>query len=207
VFGPLWPALYDRITKTTDNAGFGELRHQLVGDALGATIEIGAGTGANLHHYPTDLERLVLVEPDRRMLRRLRRRTGTRRPDAEVVAARAEQLPFPDGSFDTAVVTFVLSSVPDQTAALAEIRRILRPGGRILLAEHVRSPDPRVARRQDRLRPVWSAMLAGCNPNRDTLAGLRAAGFDVRQIRLDEVPNAPAVERPLIIGAARHAGA
>jgi len=203
MFGPLWPAIYDFITRTCDRGGFGTMRHELVRDALGATIEIGAGTGGNLAHYPPDLERLVLVEPDRRMLRRLRARAGAMRPDADVVEASADRLPFPDESFDTAVVTFVLCTVPDPATALAEIRRVLRPGGRLLLAEHVRSDDPKLARRQDRQRRFYNLVVAGCNPNRDTLTTVQAAGFTVDEIRSGEIPKAPAVERPLIIGAAR----
>ena len=203
MFGPLWPAIYDFIMRTCDRGGFGTMRHELVRDALGATIEIGAGTGGNLAHYPPDLERLVLVEPDRRMLRRLRARAGAMRPDADVVEASADRLPFPDESFDTAVVTFVLCTVPDPATALAEIRRVLRPGGRLLLAEHVRSDDPKLARRQDRQRRFYNLVVAGCNPNRDTLTTVQAAGFTVDEIRSGEIPKAPAVERPLIIGAAR----
>ena len=203
MFGPLWPAIYDFIMRTCDRGGFGTMRHELVRDALGATIEIGAGTGGNLAHYPPDLERLVLVEPDRRMLRRLRARAGAMRPDADVVEASADRLPFPDESFDTAVVTFVLCTVPDPATALAEIRRVLRPGGRLLLAEHVRSGDPKLARRQDRQRRFYNLVVAGCNPNRDTLTTVQAAGFTVDEIRSGEIPKAPAVERPLIIGAAR----
>ena len=203
MFGPLWPAIYDFIMRTCDRGGFGTMRHELVRDALGATIEIGAGTGGNLAHYPPDLERLVLVEPDRRMLRRLRARAGAMRPDADVVEASADRLPFPDESFDTAVVTFVLCTVPDPATALAEIRRVLRPGGRLLLAEHVRSDDPKLARRQHRQRRFYNLVVAGCNPNRDTLTTVQAAGFTVDEIRSGEIPKAPAVERPLIIGAAR----
>jgi len=203
MFGPLWPAIYDFIMRTCDRGGFGTMRHELVRDALGATIEIGAGTGGNLAHYPPDLERLVLVEPDRRMLRRLRARAGAMRPDADVVEASADRLPFPDESFDTAVVTFVLCTVPDPATALAEIRRVLRPGGRLLLAEHVRSDDPKLARRQDRQRRFYNLVVAGCNPNRDTITTVQAAGFTVDEIRSGEIPKAPAVERPLIIGAAR----
>ena len=203
MFGPLWPAIYDFITRTCDRGGFGTMRHELVRDALGATIEIGAGTGGNLAHYPPDLERLVLVEPDRRMLRRLRARAGAMRPDADVVEASADRLPFPDESFDTAVVTFVLCTVPDPATALAEIRRVLRPGGRLLLAEHVRSDDPKLARRQHRQRRFYNLVVAGCNPNRDTLTTVQAAGFTVDEIRSGEIPKATAVERPLIIGAAR----
>jgi ubiquinone/menaquinone biosynthesis C-methylase UbiE len=145
----------------------------------------------------------VLVEPDRWMLRRLRARAAAARPDADVVQASAERLPFPDDCFDTAVVTFVLCTVPDPVTALAEIKRLLRPGGPLLLAEHVRSDDPRLARRQDRQRRFYNLVVAGCNPNRDTLTTVHTAGFTTDEIRPGEIPNAPPVERPLIIGAAR----
>ena len=201
MFGPIWPALYDHITKKTDEAGFGELRHALVADALGATLEIGAGTGANLRHYPADLERLVLVEPDARMLSRLQRRVAEQRPEAEVAAATAEHLPFPDASFDTAIVTLVLCSVADPVAALAEIRRVLRPNGRLLLAEHVRSADPRIAAKQDKI--PFPYPLIGCHPNRDTLREIQASPLAVESVRSGELPKAPQIERPMIVGTAR----
>ena len=145
MFRRLYAALYDRISRGSENAGLSAQRERLLAQATGRTIEIGAGTGLNLAHYPASVTRLVLTEPDPHMGRRLRRRVAAARPDAEVVAADAEHLPFPDDSFDTAVVTFVLCSVPDPGAALTEIARVLRPGGRLLFAEHVRSDDPAVA--------------------------------------------------------------
>src|SRR5262249_1447567 len=148
-------------------AGLGLERQRLLAQASGETIELGAGTGLNLAHYPNTITRLVLTEPDRHMARRLRRRVDSLRPDAEVVGAAAAAVPFPGASFDTVVVTFVLCSVPDPGAALTEIARVLRPGGRLLFAEHVRSADPAVAARQDR-RP-FPYKLIGCHPNRDTL--------------------------------------
>ena len=206
MFGPLWPAIYDFIMRTCDRGGFGTMRHELVRDALGATIEIGAGTGGNLAHYPPDLERLVLVEPDRRMLRRLRARAGAMRPDADVVEASADCLPFPDESFDTAVVTFVLCTVPDPATALAEIRRVLRPGGRLLLAEHVRSDDPKLARHQDRMMPINVRIGHGCHCNRRTLETIEGAGFNVTRLERDTLKHVPSFVSPLIVGVAERNG-
>ena len=115
--------------------------------------------------------------------------------------AAAAQLPFPDASFDTAVVTFVLCSVPDPDAALTEIARVLRPGGRLLFAEHVRSEDPALAARQDH-RPL-TYKLIGCHPNRATLDTITSSPLRVEDVRHGEVPKVPAIERPMIIGTAR----
>ena len=135
------------------------------------------------------------------MRRRLQRKLEALGRPAEIVEASAENLPFPDATFDTAVVTLVLCSVPDQGTALAEIARVLKPDGRLLFLEHVRSEDPRIARRQDWIRPLYN--LCGCNPNRDTLAGIEASAFAVESVRQGEVPKAPKVEGPMIIGTAR----
>ena len=197
----LFAALYDTVGKGSEAAGLREERRQLLSQAEGATIEIGAGTGLNLEHYPAAVTRLVLVEPDSHMRRRLGRRVATLGRAAEVIDASAEKLPFPDGTFDTAVGTLVLCSVPDQQKALAEIARVLKPNGRLLFLEHVRSGDPKVARRQDRIRPLYN--LVGCNPNRDTLARIESSALTVESVRHGEVPKAPKAERPLIVGTAR----
>jgi len=198
----LFAALYDTIGKGSEEAGMREERRQLLAGAEGATIEIGAGTGLNLQHYPDAVTRLVLVEPDRHMRARLERRANELRPTAEIGDASADHLPFPDATFDTAVVTLVLCSVPDQQAALAEIARVVKPSGRLLFLEHVRSDDPKVAKLQDRARPVYH-WLAGCNPNRATLGALEASPFEVESVTHGEVPKAPKIERPLIAGVAR----
>jgi ubiquinone/menaquinone biosynthesis C-methylase UbiE len=136
------------------------------------------------------------------MRRRLRQRVDALDRAAEVTDASAERLPFPDASFDTAVVTLVLCSVPNQDVALAEIARVLRPDGRLLFIEHVRSGDTRVAKRQDRIRPLYN-LVGGCNPNRETLAAIDASALRVESVRHGEVPKAPKVERPMIVGTAR----
>jgi ubiquinone/menaquinone biosynthesis C-methylase UbiE len=198
----LFAALYDTVCKGSEAAGMREERRQLLATAGGATIEIGAGTGLNLEHYPEAVTRLVLAEPDRHMAARLRRRARALGRAVEVVDAPAERLPFPDASFDTAVVTLVLCSVPNQEVALAEIARVLKPNGRLLFLEHVRSADPQVAKRQDRLRPLCKT-IAGCNPNRDTLAAIERSTLAVESVRHGEMPKAPRFERPMIVGTAR----
>ena len=197
----LFAALYDTVSKGSEAAGLSDERRQLLADAEGATLEIGAGTGLNLVHYPEGVTRLVLAEPDEHMRRRLVRRTAEVSSTAEVVDASVERLPFPDATFDTVVVTFVLCSVSSQEAALAEIARVLKPSGRLLFLEHVCSDDPKVAKWQDRIRPFYN--LVGCNPNRATLVAIEASAFELESVRHGDVPKAPKVERPMIVGTAR----
>jgi ubiquinone/menaquinone biosynthesis C-methylase UbiE len=185
----LYAASYDRISRGAEAAGLSAERARLLAQATGRTIEIGAGTGVNVAHYPASVTRLVLTEPDPHMGRRLRRRVATVRPDAEVVAVDAEHLPFADDSFDTAVVTFVLCSVPDPAAALTEVARVLRPGGRLLFAEHVRSDDPAVAAKQD--RPPFPYKLIGCHPNRATLDTIAASPWWWRTSGMEKCPRHP----------------
>jgi len=198
----LFAALYDTVSKGSEAAGLREERRQLLATAEGATVEIGAGTGLNLEHYPETVTRLVLTEPDEHMRERLRRRAAALGRDVELSDAPAEHLPLEDAAFDTAVVTLVLCSVPSQETALAEIARVLKPNGRFLFLEHVRSDDPKVARWQDRIRPVYKS-VAGCNPNRETLAAIEASPLAVESVRHGEIPKAPRIERPMIVGTAR----
>ena len=123
------------------------------------------------------------------------------RPDARVLRAPAEDLPFDDDSFDVAVSTLVLCGVDDQPRALRELRRVLRPGGRLLFIEHVRSDDPGTARLQDRLN--WlNRLVVCCDCNRPTLDSIRAAGFTVAQVEHTALPKAPPFVRPAILGTA-----
>jgi ubiquinone/menaquinone biosynthesis C-methylase UbiE len=199
MFMAFYASIYDRISSGSERAGLSEERRGLLAQASGATVEIGAGTGLNLAHFPPAVTRLCLVEPDPNMRKRLHRRAGGR-DDVEIVDARAEALPFPDASFDTAVVTFALCSVADLDTSLAEIARVLRPGGRLLFLEHVRDTDPKIARKQD--HPVFLYSWIGCHPNRDTLTAISRAPFQVTTVRHGEVPKAPRVERPMIAGTA-----
>jgi ubiquinone/menaquinone biosynthesis C-methylase UbiE len=204
-FPRFYAAMYDVINGPAERAGLRQQRHDLLAQATGATIEIGAGTGLNLPHYPPAVTRLALVEPDPHMIRRLRRRAAKVGRDAEIIDSTADQLPLADASFDTAVVTFALCSVPDEQAALGEITRVLAPGGRLLFLEHVRSADPEIAARQDKM--PFPYPLIGCHPNRDTLREIEASALDVESVRNGELPKAPKIERPMIVGAARRPGA
>ena len=154
-------------------------------------LEIGGGTGANLPCYGPAVGSLTLTEPQPAMLRQLERNVRARRPDARVLRAPAEDLPFDDNSFDMAVSTLVLCGVDDQPRALRELRRVLRPGGRLLFIEHVRSDDPDTSRLQDRLN--WlNRLVVCCDCNRPTLDSIRAVGFTVSQVEHTELPK-PAV--------------
>jgi ubiquinone/menaquinone biosynthesis C-methylase UbiE len=174
---PIFAALYDSISASMERRWMGGRRRRLLAGARGAVLEIGGGTGANLAHYRY-VDRVVVAEPDPFMRRRLAQKLTDARVPVEVSAAGAEELPFPDGSFDTVVSTLVLCTVPDQESALDEVRRILRPGGRLLFIEHVRAAGS-TARWQDRLEPLWGRLLGGCHPNRDTVLAIEEAGFEI----------------------------
>ncbi|MDX6675855.1 MAG: hypothetical protein QOH11_3273 [Solirubrobacteraceae bacterium] len=200
---PVFAALYDRMVAANERAGFDDRRAELLAGARGATLELGAGTGLNLRHYPAAVTELVLAEPDRHMARRLRDRVAAAGRAAEVVDAPAEHLPFEDGRFDTAVVTLVLCTVDDPAQALNEIARVLKPGGRLLFLEHVRTPaGPRLARWQDRLERPWGWVAGGCHPNRDTVAAVEASPLRVESAAPGVMPKAPPLVRPLVAGAA-----
>ena len=199
--GKLFAVTYDRLSAKSERAGLATRRQLLLAGATGRVIEIGGGTGANLPHYGAAVDSLTLTEPETPMLKRLEKRVREEAPEATVLRAPAEDLPFEDDSFDTAVSTLVLCGVEDQARALRELRRVLRPGGRLLFIEHVRSDDPGIARFQDRINGV-SRLVVGCDCNRATLDSITAAGFDVTELEQTEMSKAPKFVRPLIVGAA-----
>ena len=178
-----------------------DARRKLLEPAEGRVLEVGAGTGFNLPHYPSGVGDLTLTDGLDGMLSRAARRAA--RVGREVVTTKAsvESLPFEDGSFDTVVASLLLCSVGSQDRALAEIRRVLRPGGRYLFLEHVRSEDPKVARRQDRLEGLWAVIGFGCHPNRETLPRIEAA-FDVEAVERNVMPAGPTIVRPYVLGRA-----
>lgn len=188
---------YDPFLARAERLGIAQARANLLAQARGRILEIGAGTGLNVAHYPPGAD-VVLTEPDPHMARRARRRGG------EVIEASADALPFPDASFDTVVSTLVLCGV-DQERSLGEVRRVLRPGGRLFFLEHVRSDDPGLARLQDRMNPL-NRFLVGCECNRETLAAIEAAGFTISRVERATMPEAPKFVRPAILGTAVAAG-
>ena len=207
-WGRLFASVYDRALKASEENGLGEMRAELLAEARGRVVEIGAGTGVNLDLYGEGVEDLTLVEPDPHMGAKLRVRLADHRAvaPARLVSAPAEAIPCADDSFDTAVATLVLCTVPDPLAAVAELSRVLKPGGRLLFIEHVRSDDPGRARWQDRLEKPWRFMADGCHCNRDTEANLRASSFEVERLEHGRFPKAMPIVRPLIRGSAVLAG-
>jgi ubiquinone/menaquinone biosynthesis C-methylase UbiE len=192
---------YDRFSKRSEKAGLAEMRRNLIAGASGDVLEIGGGTGANLGYYGAGVQSLTVTEPDPPMLKRLKRKVREQDSNATVLRAPAEDLPFGDASFDTIVSTLVLCGVDDQPRVVRELRRVLRPGGRLIFLEHVRSDDPHVAKMQDRMNPV-SRFAVCCDCNRPTLDTIRSAGFEVTELEQTELPKAPPFVRPLIIGTA-----
>jgi ubiquinone/menaquinone biosynthesis C-methylase UbiE len=197
---PIFAALYDQISASAERRWMGERRRRLLAGARGAVLEIGGGTGANLAHY-RNVDRVTIAEPDRFMRNRIGPKLDEARVPVEVSAAGAEALPYPDGSFDTVVSTLVLCTVPDQEAALDEVRRVLRPGGRLLFIEHVRAAGS-AARWQDRLEPLWRRLLGGCHPNRDTVAAIEEAGFEIETFESFYPPDPLSALMPHVQGSA-----
>jgi SAM-dependent methyltransferase len=206
-WGRAFSAAYDRGFKGAEDAGLREMRHKLLAQARGRVLELGAGTGLNLEHYPAGIEGLTLVEPDPHMMKQLREKleSSGKSSTISVVEAPGEDLPFPDDSFDTVAVTLVLCTVPDPDATLAEISRVLAPGGQLLFLEHVRADDDGLAKWQDRLEGPWKFLADGCRCNRDTVAAIGAAGFELGDVENGELPKLPPLVRPLATGSARQA--
>lgn len=196
----VFAALYDRQLRSLEHGWLGQRRAELVSELPGRVLEVGAGTGANLPHYRR-ADRLIACEPDSAMRARLVRKLAAARIPVEVCDAPVEDLPDDTGSVDAVVCMLVLCTVPDPVAALAQVHRVLRPGGRLVLLEHVRAAG-RLAGWQDRLAPLQVRLAAGCHPNRDTLRALSAAGFEVQELDIFEPsPNSP-LTRPFIAATA-----
>jgi ubiquinone/menaquinone biosynthesis C-methylase UbiE len=198
----MFAAGYDRFSAGSEKAGVGARRQELLAQARGRVLEIGGGTGANLPYYGPQVEELVITEPEELMARRLEKKLPGYPLPVRVLHVPAEKLPFEDASFDFVVATLVLCTVDDLEQALEEARRVLKPGGRLLFLEHVRSEDPKLARWQDRLNGFQRRFACGCNCNRATLEAIEAQGFSVSEVEHGAFPKSPPLVRPLIVGAA-----
>ena len=198
----LMAAVYDRFMKVSEEACLGKWRAELLADLSGEVLEVGAGTGSTLSLYPKAVTRLVLAEPDPHMRRRLREKP--RPAGVEVSDASLEKLPFDDQSFDAVVCSLVLCSVRDQKAALAEIARVLRPGGRLVFLEHVAADGkPDRLKWQGRIEPVWKHLMDNCHLTRRTEAAIAAAGLHIERIQRESIRKALPIVRPSIRGVAR----
>jgi ubiquinone/menaquinone biosynthesis C-methylase UbiE len=199
----IFAAMYDSLMSRAERDLLDDLRRTQLSGAHGDVLEIGAGTGANLTAYGTEVCMLTLTEPQQPMLKRLQKRVDTAELPAPVTVLRApaEDLPFDDDSFDTVVSTLVLCGTTDQQRALRQVRRVLRPGGALLFVEHVRYDDPRRARHQDRMN--WlSRFVACCDCNRPTMTSIREAGFTVGDVEELKMPHAPSFIGPVLAGSA-----
>jgi SAM-dependent methyltransferase len=178
----LFAALYDRMTAALEEGMLAERRAGLLADLTGQVLDAGAGTGANLPHLRA-ASRVVAAEPDPAMRRRMAAKLADAPVPVELTGDAAEALQQPDASFDAVVFTQVLCTVADPDRALAEARRVLRPGGRLIILEHVRG-NGNLARWQDRLTPLWSRLIPGCHLGRDTAAAIERAGFTIHEAEL-----------------------
>jgi SAM-dependent methyltransferase len=169
-------------------------RERIIPLARGVVLEIGMGSGLNLPFYnPDQVTKVIGVEPNQAFLRLGEARQQASPVPLEIIRAPAEALPLEAASVDTVVITYTLCSVDDPEQALREVRRVLKPGGKVLLLEHGLSPEPGVARWQHRLNPIWKSLAVGCNLTRPVSELLKRAGFDIQDIEEYYLGGAPRI--------------
>ncbi len=180
------------------------LRRRVVPRARGRVLEVGFGSGLNLPHYTkSQVEWIWAVEPSVPMHKLAEPRIEASGLDVRCIEAVAEEIPLPSASADSAVLTFCLCTVKDPVAALSEVRRVLRPDGRLLFSEHGAAPDPGVRLWQDRLNGVWGRLAGGCNLNRSIVRLIEDGGFRFDEVHSDYMPSAPRVAGYVSWGVAR----
>ena len=178
VHHPIFARIYQRLSVSMEAAGVAEHRTRLLTGLVGRVVEVGAGNGLNFSHYPDTVTEVIAIEPEPYL--RARAVLAAQNANAvkiSVIDGDAEHLPLEDASVDCAVASLVLCSIPNQSAALAEIRRVLRPGGELRFYEHVRASDVWSARLQHLVDPIWTRFAGGCRLTRNTLEAIQAAGF------------------------------
>ncbi len=199
-------AIYDRMLAPEERRFLGKVREEMLKDLNGDILEIGCGTGLNFPYYRNGAH-VIATEPDPYMMARARERAAAASVTIDLREAAAEDLPFPDASFDFVIDTLVMCTVREPRKALSEIRRVLKPGGEYRFYEHVRYENAFGALSQDLVTPLWSWFGAGCHPNRDTAQTIRDAGFEIVELeRTKPFPPIPPMvwSRPHIRGIARH---
>lgn len=177
---------------------FGHFRHDLVASATGRVVELGAGTCENARHLGA-IDEYVAVEPSPGMRRLANDNLRRAQFSSRFIEAPGESVPLESGAFDTVLLTFVLCTVRDPAATLREAKRLLAPNGTLLVIEHVRDPNPAIARWQERLDPAWRVFACGCELARDSASALAQAGFDTRALEHHDV-DAPPFFKHLIRG-------
>lgn len=199
---------YDSFMQKTEEACLRQWRRELLGQAGGEVLEIGAGTGANIQFYSDRVTRLVLLEPDRHMRRQLLKKVDDLRPsNVSVIGGPAERIEADDETFDSVVTTLVCCSVTSLAGCLGEIRRVLRPGGNLVFLEHVAAGAGTSRRRwQNAINPFWKTFMGNCHLNRETEQAIAAEGFEIIRIERESMRKAPPIVRPTIRGIARKPG-
>jgi ubiquinone/menaquinone biosynthesis C-methylase UbiE len=185
VHHPLFSKFYNwSASRGSTKRFFEPFRQEVVGQARGVVLEVGAGSGMNFALYlPGQVERVEAIEPDAAMLGYAEPRRAAAPVPITLTAAPAEALPFADETFDSAVATLVFCSVSDPLRSLGEIKRVLKPGGALLLVEHVRAEGALTGHVQDMLTPLTKRMAGGCHWNRDTASAVTQAGFQITSLR------------------------
>ncbi len=174
--------IYDAVLAPTERMGVRDQRRRLMDGLTGRIVEIGAGTGLNVPLYPTTADEIHALEPDQHMVGRLARRVGDSPIPLFLYRGDAHDLPFSDGVFDAAIITFALCTIPQPVRALDEAHRVVRPGGVLRFLEHIRSPIARTARWQDRINPMWGRVSGGCRLNQPTVEILEATRWEMDEV-------------------------
>lgn len=202
---PIFARVYALVSVGAERAGAAGHRDELLAGLRGRVIEPGAGNGLNFAHYPAEVAEVVAVEPEPYLRHRAMDAAAGAPVAVNVLPGRADELPAGDHSFDAAVASLMLCTVPDQEKALAELYRVLRPEGELRFYEHIRADTPGRARLQDRADRIWPHLGGGCHPNRDTVAAIEAAGFVIERQRrfLFEPAVLAKPVAPHVIGVAR----
>lgn len=201
---PFFARFYERLSRLMER-DVGERRDELLSGLSGRVLEIGAGNGMNFAHYPPTVDEVVALEPEPYLREKAEAAAVTAPVRVNVGDAAAYPLPLGDDSADAAIASLVLCSVPDPDRALAELRRVLKPGGELRFMEHVRSDRPRKARIQGRLDSsgIWPRFAGGCHCSRDTVAAIEAAGFEVERVRNFDLGPSWGHTNPHVLGVAR----
>jgi ubiquinone/menaquinone biosynthesis C-methylase UbiE len=201
---PIFARFFDRLSRLMER-DVGEHRDELLAGLSGRVVEVGAGNGMNFRHYPATVDEVVALEPEAYLRGKAEEAARAAPVRVSVRDGAADPLPLEDASFDAAIASLVLCTVPDPARALAELRRVLKPGGELRFMEHVRSDRTRKARLQDRLDRwgIWPRVGGGCHCGRDAVGAIEAAGLRIERVRSLDVGPSWMVTNPHVLGAAR----
>lgn len=181
----IWfPSAYDFVMSPLEKLKFKNIRKELLRGLKGRVLEVGSGTGINFPLYEKGyVEQVHAIEPDKMMIEKSEERMKKARVPIQLHIESAENLSFPDQSFDSVVATLVFCTIPDPAKAMQEVRRVSKPGAPVLFFEHVRMEQPFMGKMQDLLNPAWKRFADGCQLNRDTLSLVKEAGFEIKNVK------------------------